>query len=371
MSRQAPHIYIGIMSGTSLDGVDVVLADFSGAHPRQLADQHIEFDPKLRAELLALNQSGENELERAALAANQLMHHYARAVQAVLAQASKKPDEIAAIGSHGQTVRHRPELGYTLQLNNAALLAELTDIAVIADFRSRDIAAGGQGAPLVPAFHAAVFQHPSIPRVIANIGGIANLTYLPIGDPIIGFDCGPGNILMDAWSAAHINKPYDVNGAWASSGRVIPALLHALLQEPYFKQPAPKSTGRDLFNLSWLQARMSAKYNPADVQATLLELTVHTLYHAVQNNCPDAQEIFICGGGARNTALLHALCEAFAQKTVKVALTDTLGVGAEQVEALAFAWLARQTMLGKAGNLTTVTGAKHPCILGALYPANR
>jgi len=369
MAHNASQYYIGIMSGTSLDGVDAVLADFSQGQPILLASQHIGFEPALRAELLALNQTGQNELERAALAANQLAQHYAQAVQALLAQTAKKPGAIAAIGCHGQTVRHRPELGYTLQLNNAARLAELTAIAVIADFRSRDIAAGGQGAPLVPAFHAAVFQHPSQHRVIVNIGGIANLTNLPLSDKIIGFDCGPGNMLMDAWCATHINRPYDENGAWASSGHVIPALLAALLQTPYFKQTTPKSTGRDLFNLPWLQGYLRAEYAPADVQATLLALTVQTIQQAIQDNCPGVKEVFVCGGGARNTALVHALRQAFAADAIKVDLTDTLGVAAEQVEALAFAWLARQTMLGKAGNLAAVTGAKHPCVLGAIYPA--
>ena len=369
MAHNTSQHYIGIMSGTSLDGVDAVLADFSQGSPSLLASQHLKFDPTLRTELLALNQAGHNELERAALAANKLAQHYALVVQALLAHSTINPNEVSAIGCHGQTVRHRPELGYTLQLNNAALLAELTDIPVIADFRSRDIAAGGQGAPLVPAFHAAVFQHPHLQRVIVNIGGIANLTHLPINSKIIGFDCGPGNMLMDAWSSAHIQQPYDENGRWASSGRVIPPLLNAMLQTPYFKQAAPKSTGRELFNLPWLQAFLHADYAPADVQATLLALTVQTIQQATLNHCPGTQEVYVCGGGGRNTFLMHQLRQAFAENAIPVALTDTLGVPAEQVEALAFAWLARQTILGKAGNLAAVTGAKHPCVLGAHYPA--
>jgi anhydro-N-acetylmuramic acid kinase len=371
MKHNASQLYIGIMSGTSLDGVDAILADFSHAHPRLLASQHIGFDPALRTELLALNLPGENELERAALAANRLSQHYAQAVQAVLVHTQKNPTEISAIGCHGQTVRHRPELGYTLQLNNAALLAELTDIPVVADFRSRDIAAGGQGAPLVPAFHAAVFQHPSIHRVIVNIGGIANLTSLPSSGNIIGFDCGPGNMLLDAWCMQHTGKAYDANGAWAASGKVIPELLAAMLQEPYFKQHPPKSTGRDLFNIAWLQPHLRSTYASQDVQATLLKLTVHGIWQAVQDDCTGAQEIYICGGGARNSALLNSLRHAFAKNAVPVALTDALGVAAEHVEALAFAWLARQTMHGEAGNLPAVTGAKHACILGAIYPTHR
>ncbi len=359
------------MSGTSLDGVDAVLADFSTTLPQLIASQHIGFDPALRAELLALNRSGENELERAALAANHLARHYAMAVQALLAQQTINAQQVVAIGCHGQTVRHRPELGYTLQLNNPALLAELTGISVVADFRSRDIAAGGQGAPLVPAFHAAAFSHPEKHRVIVNIGGIANLTDLPVDGKITGFDCGPGNMLLDAWCAAHAGHAFDANGAWAASGKVIPALLTALLQEPYFQQRPPKSTGRDLFNSAWLQQVLRAEYAPQDVQATLMQLTVQSIAQAIKDYCAGAQEVFVCGGGARNGALMHALRHAFSENGVPVAPSDTLGAAAEQVEALAFAWLAQQTLQGKAGNLPAVTGAQHPCILGAIYPAGR
>mgnify|MGYP001580068681 CR=1 FL=1 len=356
------------MSGTSLDGVDAVLADFSAAPPQLIGNQHIGFDPTLRAELLALNQPGENELERAALAANHLARHYAMAVQALLAQQAISAQQVAAIGCHGQTVRHRPELGYTLQLNNPALLAELTGLSVVADFRSRDIAAGGQGAPLVPAFHAAAFSHPLKHRVIVNIGGIANLTDLPVDGKIIGFDCGPGNMLLDAWCAAQTGQAFDDNGAWAASGKVIPELLTVLLQAPYFQQHPPKSTGRDLFNSAWLQPFLRAEYAPQDVQATLMQLTVHSISQAIKDYCVDAQELFVCGGGARNGALMNALRHAFAENGVPVAPTDALGVAAEHVEALAFAWLARKTLQGKTGNLPAATGAKHACVLGAIYP---
>jgi len=369
MTHETSQHYIGIMSGTSLDGVDAVLADFSKLKPVLLAHQHLDFDPKLRAELLALNRCIDNELERAALAANQLVQRYAQAVQALLVQSGKPATEIAAIGCHGQTVRHRPELGFTLQLNNAALLAELSGVAVVADFRSRDIAAGGQGAPLVPAFHAALFQHPSIHRVIVNIGGIANLTNLPSNGNINGFDCGPGNMLLDAWCMTHRGTAYDAEGAWAASGEVIPSLLDACLQEPYFQQPPPKSTGRDLFNMAWLQRYLLTEYAPQDVQATLLKLTVHSIEQAIQGNCAGAQEIYVCGGGARNNALMNSLRHAYAKTATPVALTDALGVAAEQVEALAFAWLARQAVRREAGNLPAVTGARHACILGAIYPA--
>lgn len=359
------------MSGTSLDGVDAVLADFKVAPPRLIASEHIGFDPALRVELLALNQPGDNELARAALAANHLARHYAKAVQALLAQQQISAQQVAAIGCHGQTVRHRPELGYTLQLNNPALLAELTGISVVADFRSRDIAAGGQGAPLAPAFHAAVFNHPEKHRVIVNIGGIANLTNLPVDGIVTGFDCGPGNVLMDAWCASHTGHAFDDNGAWAMSGKVIPEFLTALLQAPYFQQRPPKSTGRDLFNSAWLRPLLRAEYAPQDVQATLLQLTVQSISQAIKNNCAGAQEIFVCGGGARNGALMDTLHLAFAANGITVAPTDTFGVPAAQVEGLAFAWLARQTLQGQAGNLPAVTGAKHACVLGAIYPGTR
>jgi anhydro-N-acetylmuramic acid kinase len=368
MALGASDLYIGIMSGTSLDGVDAVLGDFSGDTPRTLGHFHLSFDPELREELLALNNPGANELERAALAANRLAQHYAQAVASLLAQTQTQASDVAAIGCHGQTVRHRPELGFTLQINNPALLAELSGIKVIADFRSRDIAAGGQGAPLVPAFHAAAFSRPDKHRVIVNIGGIANLSDLPTDGGVTGFDCGPGNMLMDAWCAAHTGQPYDANGAWAASGKVIPELLEAMLQEPFFAQKPPKSTGRDLFHGDWLQKFIAPAYASQDVQASLLKLTVKSIHQAVMKYCGGADEIFVCGGGARNGAMLNALRHAFAETATPVALTDALGMNAEWVEALAFAWLARQTVLGKPGNVPAVTGAAHPCVLGGIYP---
>ena len=368
MALGAPDLYIGIMSGTSLDGVDAVLGDFGGDTPRTLGHSHLGFDPELREELLALNSPGANELERAALAANRLAQHYAQAVAGLLAQTKTQISDVAAIGCHGQTVRHRPELGFTLQINNPALLAELSGISVIADFRSRYIAAGGQGAPLVPAFHAAAFSRPDKHRVIVNIGGIANLSDLPTDGRVLGFDCGPGNMLMDAWCAAHTCQPYDADGAWAASGKAIPELLDAMLREPFFAQKPPKSTGRDLFHGDWLQKFLAPDHASQDVQATLLKLTVKSIHQAVTTHCGGADEIYVCGGGARNGALVNALRHAFAATATPVALTDALGVNAEWVEALAFAWLARQTVLGKAGNVPAVTGATHPCVLGGIYP---
>jgi len=355
------------MSGTSLDGIDAVLAAFEGNAGELLHSQFLPFDEALRAELLALNSAGANELERAALAANELSRSYAEAVLALLKQSGIKAAQIKAIGCHGQTVRHRPDLGITLQLANPALLAELTGISVIADFRSRDIAAGGQGAPLVPAFHAALFRHPEHHRAIVNIGGISNLTYLPPHGKVLGFDCGPGNLLMDAWAMRHIGQPYDRDGAWAESGGVIPELLQKLLAEPFFSATPPKSTGRDLFNLPWLEHFLASGLSPADVQATLLELTVDGIATALETHCKEADEIYLCGGGAHNGALVRRLKQRLSDRAI--ALTDDLGVNADWVEAFAFAWLARQTLDGNAGNLPEVTGAKGTRILGAIYPA--
>lgn len=355
------------MSGTSLDGVDAILAEFEDYRPRLIGSVYLPYEEALRAELLALNSPSDNELERAAIAANELARRYAAAVAALLEKTESEAGQIKAIGCHGQTVRHRPDLGFTLQLGNPALLAELTGITVIADFRSRDIAAGGQGAPLVPAFHAAMFRHPEHHRVIVNIGGISNITDLPPTNGVRGFDCGPGNVLMDAWAGIHLGKPYDDDGAWAQTGTVIPELLDGLLAEPFFSLAPPKSTGRDLFNLPWLQRFLSPAYRAVDVQATLLQLTTEGIAHAVESYCPGAEEIFLCGGGAHNGALIGRLKEKLTGRAI--APTDALGVDADWVEALAFAWLARQTLSGKPGNLPQVTGARGQRILGAIYPS--
>lgn len=355
------------MSGTSLDGIDAVLAAFENNTCKLLHSQFIPFDEALRVELLTLNSPGPNELECAALAANELSRRYASAIQALLVKAEIQATKVKAIGCHGQTVRHRPDLGFTIQLANPALLAELTGIAVVADFRTRDIAAGGQGAPLVPAFHAALFSHPEHHRVIVNIGGISNLTSLPPRGSVLGFDCGPGNLLLDAWTTLHLGKPYDKDGAWAASGHPIPELLRQLLTEPFFAAPPPKSTGRDLFNLPWLKHFLSPDFSPADVQATLLELTVKGITSAILDHCSTAREIYLCGGGAHNGALVRRLKQSL--PNASIALTDDLGVNADWVEAFAFAWLARQTLNGNAGNLPEVTGAKGSRILGAIYPA--
>ncbi len=360
-----PELYVGLMSGTSLDGIDAVLADLSAGKSRLLGHQHHAFTPALRSELAALNHSGNDELRRAARAAIELTRAYAAAVQALLAKCSPVAPAVRAIGCHGQTVRHQPGDGYTIQLVNGSLLAELTRTDVVCDFRSRDIAAGGQGAPLVPAFHHAVFASPDKHRVIVNIGGIANLTDLPPAASVTGFDCGPGNLLLDAWTQQHLAQPFDRDGAWAQQGSVIPALLARLLDDEYFRRAPPKSTGRETFNLEWLGQRLAGTEKPGDVQATLLALTAGGIADAVGKFCAGATEVYLCGGGARNTALVDLLSTRLAPRIV--AVTDALGVNAEHVEAFAFAWLAQQTLNSAPGNLPAVTGARGARILGAIY----
>ena len=367
------------MSGTSLDGIDAVLARFDPAgRPTLLARAATEFPPALQAELLALNQSGPDELERAALAANSLAGLYAQVVQEVLRQAGVTPKQVSALGAHGQTVRHRPDRGFTIQLNAPALLAELTGISVIADFRSRDVAAGGQGAPLVPIFHAGIFPAPHT-RVILNLGGIANITILRPNQPPIGFDTGPANVLMDMWCTRHTGRAFDQDGAWGASGQADAALLAAMLDaEPWFALPAPKSTGRDLFNRDWLETKLNAfqtgdgqtaAENDAfaqNVQATLRRLTVETVARAVQTYAADAKEVLVCGGGARNTALMADLQRTLA---CDVRTTDSEGIGTQDVEALAFAWLAWAHQQGIPAGNPAVTGARGMRILGAYWPA--
>jgi len=360
-------LYAGLMSGTSLDGVDAVLVDLSGATPVLLANAHVPFDPRLQRELLALNASGANEIERAALAGNELAQRYADAVAAVLAKSNTPSSAVRAIGCHGQTVRHRPERGYTTQVGNAARLAELTGIRVVADFRSRDVAAGGQGAPLAPAFHAAVFALAAEDRVVLNLGGIANLSILPRQGEVTGFDSGPGNCLLDLWAARHLGRPHDEGGAWAAAGAVIPALLERMRREPYFASSPPKSTGRDLFNADWLQGLLAGGEDAQAVQATLLELTSRSVADAVSRHCPGARRIIVCGGGAKNTSLMRRLAELLAPAALES--SDRHGIDAQLVEATAFAWLAQRALEGLPGNLPSVTGAHGPRVLGAVYPA--
>jgi anhydro-N-acetylmuramic acid kinase len=363
----ASELYIGLMSGTSIDGVDAVLADFASKPLKSIAAVHVPFPPALRSDLTALQRSGADEIHRAALAANSLMDCFAGAVSALLAKVQLPPHAVAAIAIHGQTIRHRPELSYTVQLANPARLAEETGITVVADFRSRDVAAGGQGAPLVPAFHATVFGKSDAHRVVVNLGGIANITDLPQRGDVRGFDTGPGNTLLDAWCERHTGKPFDSDGAWAATGDVIKELLSALGADPYFKLPPPKSTGRDYFNLAWLERHLAPSYKPADVQRTLVALTARTIAAAVDTHCKSATEVLACGGGANNRLLMQELKVALAPRTLGT--TAEYGVPVNEVEALAFAWLARETLAGRTGNLPSVTGARGERILGAIYQA--
>ncbi len=355
------------MSGTSLDGADAVLADLAPGQPRSIGFTSVPFPAELRQRLLALSSPGSDDLDEAGACATELAEIYADAVLRLVRNTGVSAAEVAAIGCHGQTVRHRPERGYTIQLNDAARLAERTGIDVVADFRSRDIAAGGQGAPLVPAFHDAVFRDATCHRVIVNIGGISNATSLPPSLPATGFDCGPGNLLMDAWAHRHLAKPFDEDGRWAAAGRIDTNLLRRLMDEPYLTQRPPKSTGRELFSETWLNGRLDGGTTPADVQATLLEFTAATIMQAIDLHCGRPEELFLCGGGARNPRLVGRIAELAARRPVR--LTDDLGVPTGQVEAMAFAWLAMKCIRREALDLSRVTGAAHPCILGAIYPA--
>ncbi len=372
------------MSGTSMDGVDGALVDFS--HP-QACVTHVFSAPlahELRAELLALNTPGHHELHRAALAAHALVRHYAAVVHALLQASGLRAQDIRAIGAHGQTVRHQPDLkdasgnpiGYTLQLNNPALLAELTGIEVVADFRSRDVAAGGQGAPLAPFFHRAWFTPKGAakkPTGVLNIGGISNLSILQPDGTTLGFDCGPGNALLDMWCQQHTGAPYDEGGAWGAGGVVNTALLQAMLSEPYFALAPPKSTGRDLFNRVWLDQHLAAfaAETPQNVQKTLIELTARPIEYCgasyEKRSGLTIQELIVCGGGAFNAALMQRL-QALMPHTQVVSSAER-GLPPQDVEATAFAWLARQTVLRLALPLPSVTGSRGPRVLGCIYPA--
>lgn len=377
-------IYVGLMSGTSLDGIDGVLVDFSGlarGAVRVLADAHWTYDAALRAELLALNTSGTDEIHRAALAGNALACASAEVVSTLCSRAEIPATQVVAIGSHGQTVRHCPaesggpldRLGYTVQLDNPALLAELSGIDVVADLRRRDVAAGGQGAPLVPAFHRAVFGRPGETTAVLNIGGISNLSLLWSDGRTTGFDCGPGNLLMDHWAARHLGTAFDDGGRWAASGRVLEPLLAACRRDPFFRDAPPKSTGRDRFHAAWLSDRLKeaqtgsrALFPAEDVQATLAELTASVCADDLRHHAAEAGELLVCGGGALNRHLVQRLAALL--PGISVVPTDEKGLPSMQVEACAFAWLARAFSRREPGNLSSVTGAAGPRLLGALYP---
>ena len=366
------------MSGTSLDGVDGVLAAISDTSIDVLASASRAFEADFRAELLALNTASHDELHRAALAGNRIANRYAGVVAQLLQQARNQgidAAQVRAIGAHGQTVRHQPRLGmepgYSLQLNNPSLLAERTGIDVVADFRSRDVAAGGQGAPLVPAFHRDLFGRTGEAVAVLNLGGIANLSVLPAdpSQPVLGFDCGPGNALLDAWCQRQTGQAFDEGGAWAASGQLVPQLLQCLLNEPYLLLKPPKSTGRDLFSLSWLEQQLApfATERPQDIQHTLTEFTARVCAADMRRHADDSQTLIVCGGGAFNGHLMRRLQDLL--PGVLVAASGQYGLAPLQVEAAAFAWLARQTLLRRPGNLPSVTGAAGLRVLGAIYPA--
>ncbi len=362
------ELYIGLMSGTSLDGIDVVLVDFAHPKPKLLATLAYELNPTFRAEILSLRQPSENEVQRLAELDVKLGNEFANAALTLLKNQKLKNDSIQAIGSHGQTIRHFPNqtFPFTIQVGDPNIIAAKTGITTVSDFRRRDLAHGGQGAPLVPAFHLYLFSDTHKNRVIANIGGIANITVLSSSKPVFGFDTGPGNTLMDAWAKEHLQKNHDENGAWAKRGNVIPELLQKLLSDPYFKKTPPKSTGQELFNISWLKSFLNPIDDPIDVQATLAELTAQSLMDAITQQIPNG-EILICGGGVHNQYLMDRI--RYLAENYSVDSTEKYGVPPDWIEAMAFAWLAKQTLNKKPGNLKEVTGAKCETILGGVYYA--
>lgn len=366
------ELYVGLMSGTSMDGVDAALVDLS-AIPRVVAGITQPMPAEIRDRLSEISTAHSSsfdklgELDRRvgelfAAAANRLVHH-----------AGIPATEVHAIGSHGQTIRHRPDnnFPYTLQIGDPNIITELTGITTVADFRRRDMAAGGQGAPLVPAFHATAFRAPGEHRVVLNLGGIANITILSAdpATPPTGFDTGPGNTLLDAWIRKHQGRPYDDNGQWAATGAVHAALLESLFHDAYFDREPPKSTGREYFNLSWLERKVAAigAVTPVDVQATLCELTARSVADAIRRHASNTTAVLVCGGGSANNWLIHCLHRALPKLTVTS--TEAYGIAPRWVEAAAFAWLAKQTLEGRPGNVPSVTGAGRPVVLGGIYHA--
>lgn len=358
--------YIGIMSGTSMDGADAVLIRMQGTNwQAAVAHSFTPFSDSLRQELLALQNTGSNELHRSVMLSQTLSRLYADTVAQLLHQQNLVPDDITAIGCHGQTVRHSPENGYSVQLADLPLLAELTGIFTVGDFRSRDLAAGGQGAPLVPAFHHALFHHPKETRVVLNIGGIANISVLPSDAPAFGFDTGPGNMLMDAWMQYIWQLPYDRNGEKAAQGKLLPELLASLLDHPYFSKPYPKSTGRELFSLAWLRERLKGAEQPEDVMQTLLQYTARTIITAIRQAAPDAVNLYVCGGGVKNQALIDVLEGLAKNENIALYSTTKLQLDPQWIEAAAFGWLAGCWINRIPSNPHHATGARKPCILGA------
>lgn len=369
----ASALYLGLISGTSADGVDVALVSFEQGMPQLRAALTHPWPDALRERVLALAQDltafNLDSYGRLDVAVGR---HFADAARALLQTSGTAPSAVRALGSHGQTVRHRPggEAPFTLQIGDPTVIAETCRIDVVADFRRADVAAGGQGAPLLPAVHAMLLGQPGASRVVLNLGGIANITVLGPEGQVLGFDTGPANGLLDAWCLEQRGEPFDRDGAFAAAGEVDAPLLEALLADPYFTLPPPKSTGREHFHLAWLvrQPRV-ALLSPADVQATLLELTAHTVADAIEACAPTATDVLVCGGGVHNSRLMARLAEWLAPR--RVVSTATHGIDPDYLEAAAFAWLARQRVLGLPGNLPAVTGARGRRVLGALYPAPR
>lgn len=365
------ELYIGLMSGTSADGIDAVLVDFNDKLPKLIATHYTPYSPALRQKILALCRPGNNEIHRLGELDIELAHAFAESVLTLLQQAGVDNNHIKAIGSHGQTIRHSPDplQRFSLQIGDPNTIAARTGITTVADFRRKDIALGGQGAPLVPAFHHYLFADKKMNRAIVNIGGIANITLLiPQQQSIIGFDTGPGNGLLDEWIHQHQQKAHDAGGSWAASGKINQPLLNSMLADNYFHLSPPKSTGREYFNTKWLHQHLSnLTVSNTDVQTTLTELTAATIINAISLHMPQG-EIYVCGGGAHNTYLLDRL-QFLATTQFKVMTTEKLGIHPDWVEAIAFAWLASQTVNQRAGNLPSVTGARQAAILGGLYYA--
>ncbi|MDH2020158.1 anhydro-N-acetylmuramic acid kinase [Acinetobacter ursingii] len=370
-------IYIGVMTGTSMDGVDLVAASFDPLHLH--ATLTLPFEPELRDELMALTLPDDNEIDRMGKADVTLAKLIGHGINELIEKNHLDRSQIKAIGSHGQTIRHRPEHGFTLQIGDPNIITEITKIPVISDFRRRDMAAGGQGAPLVPAFHQAIFQHSSIHRVILNLGGIANVSLLPAGRPedVYGFDTGPANILMDAWCERYTGHPYDENGNWAAYGHPIRGLLERLQAHEFFSKEPPKSTGREDFNIDWLDDQLADWRNdeleydeledtPENVQATLLKLTTRAIKKAIYRSDLDTGEVYVCGGGAYNSHLLEQLRWRLRKHNWSVQSTSVLGLSPTWVEATAFAWLAMRFMTQQSGNLPSVTGAQGFRVLGTM-----
>ncbi len=360
------------MSGTSMDGIAAALVDFGTDTPTLVAQTSQPYADKLRDDLLALaSPDWCGSLSELLTLDHQVGQAFADTTTKLLTKTEIPRASIRAIGSHGQTVWHQPagEAPNTLQIGDPNIIAELTGITVVADFRRRDMAAGGQGAPLTPAFHADIFRGNNDCAVL-NLGGIANLTILPAdpGLPVIGFDTGPANLLMDAWVQRYQQKPFDENGAWARSGTVVPEMLEKMLADPFFASAPPKSTGREYFNLAWLSTFLQEEPpSPENIQCTLVELTARSVRDALIAASPDTKTLYVCGGGIHNGYLMERLADHL--PTVQVCSTSEKGIDPDAVEAVAFAWLAKQTLAGETSNLPTVTGAAHPCVLGAVYPA--